>query len=77
MPTKNLPLILSSAIAAVTAVVTCVVAFVPSLTPEKQAIIGALGAVLTLGFLIANALHAQAASRVIASRNAAQRPPTA
>lgn len=57
------PITQASLITLLTAVVGQVVAFVPSLAPREQTLISLGSILISVAFLIANAIHAHASAR--------------
>jgi hypothetical protein len=65
----------SSITALVTVVIGQVVAFVPSLSGQEQALISLGSTVVAVAFLIANAIHAHAAAKITAAIVTKPMPP--
>lgn len=71
---KHFSITQASAISAFTFVVGQLVAFVPSMGPDKQNLISAGSALIAAVFLIANAIHAHAVTPAVAVHAVAPTP---
>jgi hypothetical protein len=60
---SHLPISQAALVAALTFIVGQLVAFVPSLGPDKQNLISAGSTLIAVVFMIANAIHANAAAK--------------